>query len=173
MEITYWSLLSPHSVSLFNSKVTLIRSAYWTSHSFTQYIYQTTSFCQVPFCPSCIIQLWNSVTNTTPPQARKGPQMLIYSLLGKHPTDLYCLLTVWNWMVSSLFASSNAKKDLLWDMLAMSCHLKNSRKWQRECAQMCTRDTQPITVPEIWCISWYWLTIFETKQLFNQLARIS
>lgn len=33
------------------------------------------------------------------------------------------LLTVWNWIVSSLFASSNAKNDLLWDMLAISCHL--------------------------------------------------
>lgn len=42
-------------------------------------------------------------------------------------------LTVWNWIVSSLFASSNAKKDLLWDMLAMSCHLQTKgtdHDWQ-------------------------------------------
>ena len=31
-------------------------------------------------------------------------------------------------MVSSLFASSNAKKDLLWDMLAISCHLENNKQ---------------------------------------------
>lgn len=37
-------------------------------------------------------------------------------------------LTVWNWIVSSLLASSRAKKDLLWVILLMSFHLQ--KQWR-------------------------------------------
>lgn len=37
-------------------------------------------------------------------------------------------LTVWNWTLSSLLASSRAKKDLLWLMLLISFHLHGQFK---------------------------------------------
>lgn len=37
-------------------------------------------------------------------------------------------LTVWNWTLSSLLASSRAKKDLLWLMLLISFHLQGQFK---------------------------------------------